>query len=223
MSARPSVHDGLWRVGYHTDPLAFPPWEIYEFSRRFDDPDGRFRTLYCAERPETCLREVLADFRPNLAAMARHVERFGPAAADDFVAQPVTARWRTQHVLAPVELVLDGPCIDLTDAVVRREVEERHRDLLVAGELSHLDFHEITTSRRAITQAIAAELYTREAAAVRFPSRLDGLPCVALFEGRGSVQLADEIVKPTDPAPSVLALVAANWKLPLEPTSDRGP
>lgn len=49
-----------------------------------------------------------------------------------------------------------------------------HRDLLVAHGLPHLDLHEITTSRRAITQEIAAELYDRGAAGVRFPSRPEG-------------------------------------------------
>lgn len=77
----------------------FAPLEVYEFSHRFDDLHRRFRTLYCAERPETCLREVLADFRPNMAARHRHVERYGADAADDFAAEPVTARWRSQHVL----------------------------------------------------------------------------------------------------------------------------
>jgi RES domain len=55
-----SLEAELWRVGYYADPLEFPPVELYEFSNRFDDVHRRFRTLYCAELPETCLREVLA-------------------------------------------------------------------------------------------------------------------------------------------------------------------
>jgi RES domain len=62
----------LWRVAYAGDPLAFAPLDLYEFSHRFDDIHRRFRTLYCAENPETALREVLADLRPNLAARQRH-------------------------------------------------------------------------------------------------------------------------------------------------------
>lgn len=59
-------------------------------------------------------------------------------------------------------------------------------ELLLEHGLQHLDLHEITTSRRAVTQTIAADLYDRDAtAAVRFPSRLDGGACVALFENRG--------------------------------------
>ena len=144
----------LWRVGHHTDPLAFTPLELYAFNHRFDDINRRFRTLYCAELPETSLRELLADFRPNLGALQRHVERYGPEAAQDFVAEPVTAQWRTQHVLVPVALQLDGPLVDLTDVPTRQEIEDRHLDLLLAHGLQHLDLHEITTRRRPITQTI---------------------------------------------------------------------
>jgi hypothetical protein len=65
----------LWRVGYYADPLGFTPLELYHFSHRFDDIYHRFRTLYCADLAETCLREVLADFRPNLGALRCHIER----------------------------------------------------------------------------------------------------------------------------------------------------
>lgn len=115
MTHEPDAGRGLWRVGYHADPLGFAPRELYEFSHRFDDAQRRFRTLYCAELPETYLREVLADFRPNLAALRRHVERYGPEAADDFASEPITARWRTQHVPAPLRLELAGPVVDLID------------------------------------------------------------------------------------------------------------
>jgi hypothetical protein len=80
----------LWRVGYYADPLGFTPLELYQFSHRFDDVHRRFRTLYCADWAETGLREVLADFRPNLGALRRHVERYGPEAAQDFAEKPVT-------------------------------------------------------------------------------------------------------------------------------------
>jgi len=155
----------LWRVGYHADPLGYTPWELYQFNHRFDDTSHRFRTLYCAQSPETCLREVLADFRPNLGAMRRHVERYGPEAARDFASEPVTARWRAQHVLIPVAIRLDGRLVDLTDLPTRQEVENRHIDLLVEHGLEHLDLHEITTGRRIVTQTIAADLFDRGASA----------------------------------------------------------
>lgn len=162
---------------------------------------------------------MLADFRPNLAAQRRHIDRFGPEAAEDFAVQPVTAAWRSQNVLVRADVFLDGPLIDLIDLAVRQEVEERHIDLLVEHGLDHLDLHEITTRRRAITQTIAADLYDNGAAAVRFPSRCDGEPCVAVFEGRGTLDVAHGPLPLTDPPPAALTTVAEDWRLVLEPTT----
>jgi hypothetical protein len=94
----------LWRVGYHAAPLEFTPRELYGYSHRFDDIAHRFRTLYLSELDLTCLREVLADFRPNLEAHQRHIQRYGPEAADDFVTEPVTEKWRRENVLLPQSL-----------------------------------------------------------------------------------------------------------------------
>jgi hypothetical protein len=207
----------LWRVGYFADPLGFTPLELYQFSHRFDDLYRRFRTLYCADLAETCLREVLADFRPNLGALRRHVEHYGPEAAQDFVDEPVTAQWRRQHVLVPTVLGLDGPLVDLTDVPTRQQIEDRHVALLLEHDLQHLDLHEITTSRRAVTQTIAADLFDRGAGAVRFPSRLDGGACVALFEGRGIASSAGDPIALTDPPPESLTNVTTPWGLALEP------
>jgi len=60
--------------------------------------------LYLAEFDVTSLREVLADFRPNLEAWRRHIERYGPEAAEDFVTEPVTAKWRRENVLVAATL-----------------------------------------------------------------------------------------------------------------------
>jgi hypothetical protein len=86
--------------------------------------------------------------------------------------------------------------------------------------LEHLDLHEITARRRVVTQSIAADLYDRGIGALRFPSRLDGLPALALFEGRGQLERAGEPIKLTDPAPGPLRVVSREWSLVLEPTGD---
>ena len=206
----------LWRVGYHAAPLEFTPWELYGFSHRFDDSARRFRTLYFAELDLTCLREVLADFRPNHAAQQRHIERFGPRAAEDFAPAPVTAKWRQENVLVPAALEFDGRVVDLFDTETRQDIEDRHVELLTAHGMEHLDLHEITSDRRVLTQTIAGDLFDRGAAAVRFPSRLDGNACIALFEGRATAHLVGSVIPLTDPAPAPLVTVSGQWKLDLE-------
>ncbi|MGE2817938.1 RES family NAD+ phosphorylase [Mycobacterium heidelbergense] len=215
MSGSP-VDGPLWRVGYYRAPVDFTPLDLYGFSHRFDDADRRFRTLYLASLEVTCLREVLADFRPNLAARQRHIERYGPEAADDFPVAAVTAKWRRENVLVLARLELDGPVVDLFDADIRQELEDRHAALLVEYGLEHLDLGEITTKRRKVTQSIAGDLYDRGAAGVRFPSRLDGNVCVALFEGRGTVDQVGDVVALTDPPPEALSTVVGGWKLKMQ-------
>jgi hypothetical protein len=206
-----------WRVGYNCDPLGFVPSEICEWSHRFDDLRHRFRTIYVAELAETSLREVLADFRPKLSAIRRFQQEMGADAAQELAGQPITAAWRSENVLAPVRLRLDGPICDLTDVSQRQTIEERHVDLLLEHDMRHLDLHEITTSRRVVTQAIAGDLYDDGTSAIRFPSCLDGNPCVAVFEGRGELELAGEILSLTDPPPTALLNVVAPWHLDLQP------
>jgi len=213
------VDGPLWRVGYHRAPVDFTPLDLYGFSHRFDDVNQRFRTLYVAEFEVTSLREVLADFRPNLAARQRHIERYGPEAADDFPVAPVTATWRRENVLVQARLELDGPVIDLFDADTRQELEDLHAALLVEYGLEHLDLSEITTKRRKVTQTIAGDLYDRGAAAVQFPSRLDGKACVALFEGRGTVGQVGDVVALTDPPPDALLTVTGEWNLKMQDAS----
>jgi len=99
----------------------------------------------------------------------------------------------------------------------RQEIEDRHLELLLEHDMQHLDLHEITTSRRAITQTIAADLFDRGAGAVRFPSRLDGNARIALFEGRGTASPAGQPIALTDPPPEPLTNVTAPWGLVLEP------
>ena len=49
-----------------------------------------------------------------------------------------------------------------------------------------------------VSQTIADDLFNRGAAALRFPSRLDGNTCIALLVGRGVAHLAGNIGALTD-------------------------
>ncbi len=221
MSEDPA-HRSYWRVGHTGDPLGFVPPEICEYSHRFDDLRHRFRTVYIAELAETCFRETLADFRPKLSAIGNFQREMGDDAAWELAAQSITAAWRREHVLAPLLLRLHGPISDLTDLEQRRSIEGRHAEVLLEHDMQHLDLHEITTSRRVVTQTIAGDLYDEGAAAIRFPSHLDGNPCIAVFEGRGDLDQQGPIVALTDPAPQQLLDVAAAWRLTLAPAVARG-
>lgn len=210
----------LWRVGHRADPLAYTPHELCSWNHRFDDRGRRFRTIYCAEHPETSLREVLADLRPNLAAREAFADAFGVEALEDLPAAPVTARWREEHLLVSARMALDGDLADLTKPDARAELEDRHAALLLDHGLEHLDLHEITARRRVVTQSIAADLFDAGVAALRFPSRLDGLPALALFEGRVELERVGEPIKLTDPAPEPLLVVSREWSLALGSTGD---
>jgi hypothetical protein len=82
----------VWRVGLGSDPLGFVPAERRSNNNRFDDLLKRFGTLYGALLAETALREVLADRRPNAAAIARYITIHGPQAAADIPSAPGHAR-----------------------------------------------------------------------------------------------------------------------------------
>jgi RES domain len=207
---------GLWRVANKPDPLEFVPHDRYSWGHRFDDIERRYRTLYCAETPETALREVLADLRPNAAAIAKHRARYGAAAGESLPKTPITERWREVNLLAPCALAYSGRLLDLADPSDCHEIEIRHAQLLAEHGMSHLDMHEITTRRRIVTRTIATDAYDNlDVAAILFASSRDGHGCIALFEGRAELVAEGEVIDLTDPAPGPLLRVAAEWDLQL--------
>jgi hypothetical protein len=208
----------FWRVGYFTAPVDFAPLARYEFNHRFDDVKRRFRSIYCAETAATALRELLCDYRPNAEAIRLHVERYGPDAVEDIPSQPVTASWRRQNVLQRVRMQLGGSLVDLIDVATRQTVETAHAGLLAAYGLDHLDMAQVMTKDRVVTQTIASRLYDEGAAAIRFASRLDGAPCIAVLEGRGRLEGVDAAIPLSDPPPQALVDVCGTWGLRLEPT-----
>jgi hypothetical protein len=208
--------DVRWRVGHVSDPIGFLPWEQCSWNHRFDDPEQRFRTLYCAIESETALREVLADLRRDTREVANYLATFGADAIADLSAAEITADWRRQNVLVCCRINAQAEILDLTDPTVRHAMEQRHAALLAAHGMKHLDITEVTRRRRSMTRVIAADAYDElGCAGIRFPSRLDGLPCFALFEGRASLEAVNDPIYLTDPAPQQLVEVAGAWGLTL--------
>jgi hypothetical protein len=185
-----------WRVGYNESPLEYLPHELYSWEHRFDDAQREYRTLYCAERKLTALREALADLRPNTnvrADFARFQLEQGYAPDELFMpAREVTESWRREHALVQVCLVCDGALADLDDVKLRNQLESTHADLLLSHGMKHLDISEIRSKTRPVTQAISRDLYDKGAAGLLFRSNLDDGQCVVLFEGRASLVSTDE-------------------------------
>jgi hypothetical protein len=176
----------VWRLGHREAPLDFIPLEHCGWQGRWDDPRRAYRTLYAARDVETCLREVLADLRPDTTMLAEFRELFGRDAGLEAAAGTVPAEYRRRRVLAAAYVVVDdGHLVDVDAARTRAALEREHAPLLAEHGMAHLDVAEIRSRTRVVTQHIGRVLYEGGAAAIRFGSNLDDRPCYAVFEARG--------------------------------------
>jgi len=197
------LEDVVWRVGWTSTPLDFVPGQYYSWQNRFDDLHRRYRTLYVANEQETCLREVLADLRPNTKALADFHELFG--GSPHLIAGEVSWDFREKHVLVPATIqILEGELVDIDEVRVRRRLEHRHAVLLHQHGMDHLDIGEIRSGERIVTQSVSRTLYDEGRAGIRFRSRLDDRPCIALFEGRAVLSPAGNPESLTNPIPALL-------------------
>jgi hypothetical protein len=197
----------VWRLGHAAAPLAHVPRELCSWNHRFDDPRREYRTLYAADLPITCLREVLADLRPNATALAEFAQFFGDSAS--IPAGEISRAWRRRHALAPASIALHGGAlVDLDDIPSRERLARQHARLLAAHRMQHLDISEVRSRSRPVTQAISRSLYDEGASGVRFRSNLDDQPCMALFEGRGRLEPAGAPIALTRDVPELLQVCA---------------
>jgi RES domain len=137
----------------------------------------------------TCLREVLADLRPNAKAIAELKELFGADSPALRGVGEVAAEWREAHLLCPALAVSTQQFCDLDAEVeLRQELEHELALLLAMHDMDHLDIAQVRSRDRIVTQTVSRELYERRYAGVRFGSNLDDRPCYALFEGRAELE-----------------------------------
>lgn len=176
------------------------PLRLYHWNHRFDDPHRRYRTIYSAKKSATCLREVLADLRPNLKAR-QEFNRLFPGQTE---LQPIPniQTWRKVHVLAEADIISDKRLfIHVENLNVRHYLENKLLDLLKHYGIEHLNISEIRSKNRDLTRAISREIYEHwDSAGIEFRSNLDNEPCYASFEGRSRLKqigrhtsLADDI------------------------------
>ncbi len=190
----------VWRVGHAGTTCEFTPRHLCGWNNRFDDPKREYRTIYAADKKETCLREILADLRPNAKFLADFDKVFGddPALAS---AGRVTHAWRARHALVRAGIDLDsGTLAEIESAPVMHGLSRR------LG--ARLDVAALRSRDRDLTRAASRLLYDEGRAGVAFRSRLDKVPCRALFEGRARLtRLGPEILL-RGPVKELLAVCA---------------
>jgi hypothetical protein len=198
----------VWRVGYFASPCDFTPHHLCGWNHRFDDPRREYRTIYAADKKETCLREVLADLRPDKKAVAEFKKLFGD---DDAVecAGRVTKAWREKHVLVEVGItVSSGKMADIDSAGILADLSERLRRELAERKLKRLDAVRIRSQDRDLTRAASRLLHDDGHAGIDFRSRLDKVPCHALFEGRARLDRIGAAIPLSGRFPELLAVCA---------------
>lgn len=197
----------VWRVGHHSAPCDFPPRHLYAWVNRFDDPQKEYRTLYCADEKKTCLREVLADFRPDPKAISEFRRLFGSGGDEEQTFGRITMEWRRQNVLAQADIEeLSGVIVDVENASVRSSLERRLADLLATEGVQLLDIKELRSRKRHVTKRISRTLFDDGHAGIEFRSHLDGLPCFALFEFRARLNQLDTAISLIEDVPELVAV-----------------
>jgi hypothetical protein len=168
----------VWRVGYCPEPLAWSGWEHAtdgRFHGRWDDPEGKFRTLYLGESLLACLLEVLAFARKDkhLAATLAEIDEDPKDAQQYPTADPgaLDPAWLGPRCAASA--VLSGRYCRVTAAdTVAALYPKFIGDALDAG---YDDFDAAllkNSGARTITQAVSAHLYVQESVdGIQFGSR----------------------------------------------------
>jgi hypothetical protein len=200
----PPPPGGFWRVSGWDMPLdppePAPPLGAEpkdDDGHRYDDPDGLFKTLYCATEAEGALGECLGDFVYS-AATAQRIEAFLLSEPDaDFDEDYQRAlreedieafRWRLAHAAA----ALGARLIAVDDWRTYRAAAPRIVPALARYGVKHFDRHTLLDERRYVTRTLAGiwradatdpETGTLRAAGLRFTSRLPPeWECWALWE-----------------------------------------
>lgn len=178
----------VWRVGHISGPLSFVPKKFCSWQGRFDDPDRKYRTLYCARYQTTALREVLQDFRPNAKARKDFQELFGVE-----LKASIPQDWRRRRVLASATLVADqGDWMNLENPEFLRALELELAGMMSEVGMEHLDLAEIHGRNRQLSQRTSRYIYSLGAAGIRYRSNLPPTgTCWALFEGKAHLEPRD--------------------------------
>ncbi len=210
-------HRVVYRVGYRPDPFAWTPWQYASHGRfdgRWDDDEGRFRTLYVADHLLGCLLEVLADFRPDLALLA-DLQDIDDEDDDDHPTAPsgtVPSSWLLPRTAGQARMT--GSFVDVSTAETVAVLRPVFASQAAAVGLTDLDAAALKLrAPRTLTQQMSGWLYRLRPPpdGVRFGSRHDDrMRMWAIFEQpgedeSGSRLLAEQVpVELTTTTPELL-------------------
>lgn len=200
----PPPVDGFWRVSAWHSPFDPPPPTPAlgadprdDDGNRWDDPDGAFRTLYCATQADGAIGECLGEFAYSASA-ARRIEDFLVSEPDEGYDEeyqhPLSAEdvegfhWKLAHAPAdPTALMLDiehprsylAAAPKAVPALLRYGIKRFDRRTLLDER------RYVTRTLAGVYRADATDRATGEllAAGLRFTSRLaPAWECWALWE-----------------------------------------
>lgn len=196
----------IWRLAHARNPCDFVPRRYCSWNNRFDDPLKKYRTVYGARLAITCLRELLADLRPNAKALAEFGELFGSSADDGpIIAGVVSKQWRRSHVLVPAEAKFtQGRLVAIEAPSIIQQLSERHQKLLKQFGVDALTVATLRSRQRPLTRAFSRTLFESGHAGITFHSRLDGKPCYAYFEGRAALKPVGPVIPLTQNHPDLI-------------------
>ena len=173
----PTPGRALYRLGHAPDPLAWPPWEVVG-RNRFDDPHGRFRVLYAAERRRCCFAEALAPFRSELPALGAAPPGSLPPA------RPLPTGWLANRRLGRLRLAPGQRWLDLRAVETREALRAILAPLVLGVGMADLDGAAVRSPERRLTRAIAGWAHDAGFQGIVYTSRLDDRwACWAIFEG----------------------------------------
>jgi hypothetical protein len=191
----PPPRGSIFHIGRRTDPFIWRVPSPLDFANpggsRFDDPNGRYATLYCATRRYGALLEKLSPLRP-IPELAAQYDSALDDDADPAYDQPAPGTvfpvdFTTSSVMGIV--TIDSACcfLDVDDPHNHRRLEQLGgRPLLDLLEISRIDRGTFVTLDRRLTRQIAGELHdilSDDIAGLRYTSAIDqAAECWAIWD-----------------------------------------
>jgi len=206
------------------EPLPDREGPVFE-GRRWDDPEGRFATVYCGSSPEAAFAETIAPFRAVPKLQERILEATDedePDPAYDFEdLEGLVPVGYFERSLGYALIDEEARFVDVDDARTHNALNARFGELLEKlGAGRQFDRGLMMTQDRRVTRQVAGflhEHHEHHAIGIRYESRLmSDLECWALWP-QAQVAVYDIDVEPISPETPALVAVAERLGVTLPP------